>query len=195
MASVVVILDRSLSMPMNGLFWAARERACEVIEALSGPDSPDHLHAVVTFGTRASLVSPSEVGQLEWEHDYGSNLEAALKATSDSLDGAPARLLLLSDLFAGAHTGDDGQVVFSCPPVQETLDRTIEALRDCGRAQLSIDALRYRSGESYDQEEERVVSLIGDVILTAGGTVEDTFTADDGVDRGDGPMRPWRYSG
>jgi hypothetical protein len=29
--AVVVVLDRSLSMPMNGLFWAARERAREVI--------------------------------------------------------------------------------------------------------------------------------------------------------------------
>jgi uncharacterized protein with von Willebrand factor type A (vWA) domain len=194
MAAVVVALDRSLSMPMNGLFWAARERACEVIEALGNPEGPDHLHAVVAFGARASLLPPSQVKQLEWDHDYGSNLEAALKATRDSLDGKPARLLLLSDLFADAHTGDEGQVVFSSPPAQDTLDRTIGAIRDCEAGQLTIDAVRYRSGEPYDEAQWRVVSLIGDAILTAGGTVEDTFIAD-AVDRGGAPDPPWRYSG
>jgi uncharacterized protein with von Willebrand factor type A (vWA) domain len=194
MAAVVVVLDLSLSMPMNGLFWDARQRASDVIEALDGPDGPDHLHALVTFGTSASLVSPSQVKELEWNHDYGSNLEAALRASKESLDGEPARLVLLSDLFADAHTGDDGQVVFSCPPVQETLDRTVEAIRDCWAAQLAIDAVRYRSGEPYDEDQWRVVSLIGDAILRAGGTVEERFIAE-AVDTGGAPARPWRFSG
>jgi uncharacterized protein with von Willebrand factor type A (vWA) domain len=194
MAAVVVVLDLSLSMPMNGLFWAARERACEVIESLGSPDGLDHLAALVTFGARAALVPPSHVEELEWEHDYGSNLEAALRTSVESSDGGPGRLLLLSDLFADAYTGDDGQVVFSCPPTQETLDRTVDAKCDCGAAQLTIEAVRYRSGEPYDEDQWRVVSRIGDAILTAGGTVEDTFI-DAAIDRGVAPERHWRYSG
>jgi uncharacterized protein with von Willebrand factor type A (vWA) domain len=194
MAAVVVVLDLSLSMPMNGLFWAARERACEVIDALGSRHGPDHLHALVTFGTGAALVPSSQVEELEWNHDYGSNLEAALRVSAESLDGLPARLLLLSDLFADAHTGDDGQVVFSCPPAEETLDRTVEAIRVCGAAQVTIDAVRYRSGKPYDEDQLRIVSMIGDAILTAGGTVEDSFIAD-AVDRGGAPDPPWRYSG
>jgi uncharacterized protein with von Willebrand factor type A (vWA) domain len=194
MAAVVVVLDLSLSMPMNGLFWAAKKRACEVIEALGSPDGPDHLHALVTFGTSASMVLPSQVEELEWKHDYGSNLEAALRASRESLDGDPGRVLLLSDLFADAHTGDDGQVVFSSPPTQETLNRTVDAIRECGAAQLTTDAVRYRSGEPYDEDQSRVVGMIGDAILSTGGAIEDTFIADR-VDRGGAPDPPWRYSG
>jgi hypothetical protein len=47
------------------------------------------------------------------------------------------RVILISDLVASAHTGPDGELVFSTPPRPETLDRTMEAIRLCAEGILA----------------------------------------------------------
>jgi len=190
MAAVVVALDRSLSMPTNGLFWAARTRATDAIDALGQPGCPDHLLSVVGFGPRAVLLEASRVPELDWDYDYGSNLSDALRLGQSCLSGQPGRIVVLSDLFADAHTDEQGNVVFSCPPTTETLQRTVATIRSCGDASITIQALRYRSGETREEEEEPI-EVVTDAILTTGGTVEDVHI-EDAVD---GQLRPWRYSG
>jgi len=195
MTAVVVIFDRSLSMPMNDLFGPAQTRAIETLEALGGPANSDHLHAFVAFGARAALMEPSRVSELTWDYDYGSNLEEVLRLSESALNGQPGRIVLLSDLFASAHTDDEDEVVFQCPPAQETLDRTVGAIRSCRDASITIDAIRYRSGETRD-EDESIVAVVTEAILGAGGTVEEVCVADtfaDGYPRGQAPSRPWRY--
>jgi hypothetical protein len=57
MAPFVVVLDRSLSMAVNGLFWDAQIGAIDTIEGLGTPGSADHLLATVEFGARPSVVA------------------------------------------------------------------------------------------------------------------------------------------
>ena len=179
-------------MRMNGLFYAAQSRSIETIEGLGRSGSPDHLRAAVEFGARASVVDPSRLSELEWDYEYGSNLADALKLSLSSLNGQSGRIVLCSDLFASAHTDERDKVVFSCPPARETLERTIEAIRSCGDASVSIEALRYRSGETREHEEEPV-DLVLDAILAAGGRVEDVYIED--AFQGQTPNMPWRYAG
>jgi uncharacterized protein with von Willebrand factor type A (vWA) domain len=105
MVAVVVIYDRSLSMPMNGLFYAAQARAIHTIEVLGRSGSPDHLSAAVEFGARAAVVDPSRLSELEWDYEYGSNLADAVSLGLSSLRGEPGRIVLCSDLFASAPHG------------------------------------------------------------------------------------------
>lgn len=195
MAPVVVVYDRSLSMPMNNLFLAAQSKAIERIEALgrSGGRSgdPDHLCAAVAFGPKAALVEPSRLAELEWDREYGSNLAEALELALASLNGQPGRIVLCSDCFASAHTDESGAVVFSCPPAPETLERTVEAIRSCGNAGATIEAIRYRNGDVREDEAWPVVA-VRDAILEAGGLVED-IDVDDPVHTTN-PNMPWRYS-
>jgi uncharacterized protein with von Willebrand factor type A (vWA) domain len=116
MAPVVVVFDRSLSMPMNNLFLPAQSTAIETIEGLGRSGDPDHLRGAVGFGARAALVGPTRLVELEWDYEYGSNLAGALQLALASLNGQPGRIVLCSDCFASAHTDDSGEVVFSCPP-------------------------------------------------------------------------------
>jgi uncharacterized protein with von Willebrand factor type A (vWA) domain len=190
MGAVVVVFDRSLSMPMNGLLYAAQTRAISAIEGLDRSGSPDHLCAAVEFGARAGVVSPSRLSELAWDYEYGSNLADALSLSLSSLKGEPGRIVLCSDLFASAHTDAQGRVVFSCPPARETLDRTVDAIRACGDASITIEASRYRSGETRE-EEEAPVAVIMDAILASGGTIADMYI-EDGFD---GQPGPWRYAG
>ncbi len=62
--------------------------------------------------------------------------------------------------------------MFSCPPARETLERTVEAIRSCGDAAVTIEAFRYRNGEICEDEAWPVAAVL-DAILAAGGTVED----------------------
>ncbi len=106
MAPVVVVYDRSLSMPMNNLFLPAQSKAIETIEGLGRSGGPDYLCAAVEFGAGAALVEPSRLAELEWTYEYGSNLADALKLSLASLSGQPGRIVLCSDCFASAHTDE-----------------------------------------------------------------------------------------
>jgi hypothetical protein len=168
--AVVLILDRSLSMPMNDFFHLARGRAVEVIDALSRPGCPDHLLALITVGPKARVTEPADLPDLEFDYEYGSNLEEALRLALTILSGRPGRVILVSDLVATAHTGLDGEVVFSSPPSPETLARTTEAIRLCADQGVSVEAWRYynlRPGRRDDSE------VIRGSILATGGKVED----------------------
>lgn len=191
MAPVVVVYDRSLSMPMNNLFLPAQSKAVETIEGLGRSADPDHLCAAVAFGARAALVEPTRLAELEWDYEYGSNLADALQLALASLNGQPGRIVLCSDCFASAHTDQSGEVVFSCPPAKETLERTVEAIRSCGDAGVTIEAFRYRNGEVREDDAWPAVAVL-ETILEAGGLVED-IDVDDPVHTTN-PNRPWRYS-
>jgi uncharacterized protein with von Willebrand factor type A (vWA) domain len=191
MAPVVVVFDRSLSMPMNNLFFPAQSKAVETIEGLGRSGDPEDLCAAVAFGARAALVEPTRLVELEWDYEYGSNLADALQLALASLSGQPGRIVLCSDCFASAHTDESGEIVFSCPPAKETLERTVEAIQSCGDAGVTIEAFRYRNGELREGEAWPVVAVL-DAILEARGLVED-IDVDDPVHTTN-PNRPWRYS-
>jgi len=180
--AVVVILDRSLSMPMTDFFDPARGRAIELINDLAGPGCPDHLQALIPFGARASVTDPADLPDLEFDYEYGSNLDEALRLAVAGLAGESGRIVVISDLYVSAHTSEDGKVVFSWPPAQETLDRTREAIRLCKGASITLEAWRYRDEEATAQD---VSGLVGASILDAGGTVEDVLirSFSQGLDR------------
>ena len=98
MTAVVVILDRSLSMPMNDFFYPDRARAIELIDDLSQPGGPDHLQALITLGSRAGVTDPADLPDLEFDYEYGSNLDEALRLALAGLSGEPGRAILISDL-------------------------------------------------------------------------------------------------
>ena len=170
MTAVVVILDCSLSMPMNDFFHLARGRAVEVVDDLSQPGCPDHLHALVTVGPKARVTEPADLPDLEFDYQYGSNLEEALTLALAALSGKPGRVILISDLVATAHTGLDGEVVFSSPPSPETLTRTTEAIRLCADQGVSVEAWRYYNLGSRRRDDSEVIR---GSILATGGKVQD----------------------
>jgi hypothetical protein len=63
----------------------------------------------------------------------------------DNQPGCPDHLLSLVEFRPRP-----GLVVFSSPSAAEILDRTGAAIRSCGDASVTIEAVRYRSGETVD---------------------------------------------
>jgi hypothetical protein len=168
--AVVLILDRSLSMPMNDFFYPARAKAIELINGLSQPGCPDHLQALITVGTRAGVTDPADLPDLEYDYEYGSNLDEALRLAVAELNGDPGRVVLISDLVGTAHTSPDGGLVFSSPPSPDTLDRTTEAIRLCAEQAISVEAWRYHNLGSGGRDDSRVIR---ESILATGGKVQD----------------------
>lgn len=170
MTATLVIIDRSLSMPMNDFFFHARTRAIELVEHLSRTDSPDQLHGVLAFATTTTAIDPSDLPDLEWDHEYGSNLAHVLRVATTSFNGRAGKVLLLSDLFASAFTDQNDKVVFSSPPSQETLDLTTHAINACRSAAIQIHARRYYCQDIAHPYQSQTIR---DAILQTGGTVED----------------------
>jgi hypothetical protein len=99
MTSVVMILDRSLSMPMNGLFLPPRSLAIETIKDLERTACPDHLCSVA-FGPKVEIIEPFQMAETEWVYEYGSSLA----------DASDAR-----GLYPGRSTGPDCPLLGSVP--------------------------------------------------------------------------------
>lgn len=102
--TVVVVADRSLSMPQDTL-----ERELEQVKLVAeGMTQHDRL-GIVTFGQTVAVERPPDVGPVQpWVQDVagdGSNLAMALRrATALLPQEGPSRILILSD---GRWTGVD----------------------------------------------------------------------------------------
>ncbi len=86
----VVVLDRSLSMPMHDYWVPAKRSIVTLVQSLQGPTSSDHLNGIVVIGERARWVEPAELESLEWDYSYGSNLASALDLATAGFEGKPA---------------------------------------------------------------------------------------------------------
>jgi len=147
---------------MNDLFGPAQTRAIETLEALGALPTqiiftPSCVRRKGCFDGAISCV------ELTWDYDYGSNLEEVLRLSESALNGQPGRIVLLSDLFASAHTDDEDEVVFQCRQ-RKKLSTDSWSIRSCRDASITIDAIRYRSGETRD-EDESIVAVVTEAIL------------------------------
>jgi uncharacterized protein with von Willebrand factor type A (vWA) domain len=176
---------------MNNFFLPARGRAIELVEELSEPGATDHLHAIVVFAEKATVVDGAELPDLEFVYEYGSNLAEALGLAVASLSGQPGRAVLLSDLVATAHTAEDGSVFFSFPPAPDTVDRTQAAIRSCAEASIRIEAWRYYNRRAPTETES--FDMRG-AILDSGGNVE-SIGVEDNSPPGAGLDPAARYAG
>ncbi|MFO0878548.1 MAG: VWA domain-containing protein [Gemmataceae bacterium] len=102
--TVVVVADRSLSMPAEGL-----PQQKEVVDIIHKAMSSDDRLAVVSFGQQALVEkAPSSAPFRGFEHVVGGNASNLAEAIDLGLslipDGSPGRMLVLSD---GQWTGRD----------------------------------------------------------------------------------------
>lgn len=166
----VVALDVSLSMPMRDYWVPAHQDAVALVEELLDPESPDQLRAVVAFSELARSVDAAQLASLEWDHEYGSNIAAALHLALAELDDEPGRVVIFSDMEATAHTGEDGAAFFSYPPAPETTEKTVQAVSDCIAAGGRLEVRRYRSQATAG--ESGVDTLIREVTRLGGQVTE-----------------------
>lgn len=141
-----------------------------LVQALDHPSSPDRLRAMIGFSDRARSLDQAEVAENDWDYMYGSNLAEALHLAIGELQGDPGRIVIFSDLIPTAHTSDEGEVVFSNPASRITVDKTLEAIRQCESSGAKIEAVRFLPETTPVPSD---VQTVVQAILATGGIVSE----------------------
>ena len=175
MGRVVVVLDQSLSMPMNGLWHPGRSAAHTVVDDLRASGAPDHLEAVVGFGATARVIDADRMADLQWDFTYGSNLAGAFNLALDMLADGPGRVVAFTDLEPTAHYLPDGTPFFSYPPALATITETIRAVDRLRQAEIALEVRRYVATEVPAARRAypayQAIQQVADAILAADGSV------------------------
>ncbi|HUY97941.1 MAG TPA: VWA domain-containing protein [Verrucomicrobiae bacterium] len=146
-SSTVLMLDMSRSMPLRGYFYAAKKVAL-ALDALIRTQYPRDQLYVVGFSDYAREIAPGSLAQLSYnEYVYGTNLQHGLMLARRLLARHPSsnrQVIIVSDGEPTAHM-EGTQAVFYYPPLPETFQRTLAAVRDCTRDGIVINTFMLES--------------------------------------------------
>lgn len=129
--ATVLLLDMSRSMPLRG-HWLGAKRMALALHALISTAFPEDNLEIVAFSDYARVMSPADLGHVDWEPVYGTNMEHAFNLAGRLLSrhrDASKQVLLVTDGEPTAHLEGE-HVFFQWPPAQLTIDLTLkEAMR------------------------------------------------------------------
>jgi len=141
MASTVLAIDLSLSMPMRDNFLAAKKVAI-ALQALIATKFPKDYLGLVGFSATAREIKPDELPEVSWDFAYGTNLQHALALSRKMLASKTGskQVIVITDGEPTAHVLEDGQIFFNYPPVPETLEATLREVARCTRDRIVINS-------------------------------------------------------
>lgn len=129
--ATVLLLDMSRSMPLRG-HWEGAKRMALALHTLIATTYPEDSLTIVAFSDYARVMRPEELGHIDWEPVYGTNMEHAFSLAGRILSrhrDATKQVLLVTDGEPTAHLEGE-HVFFQWPPAQLTLEKTYkEAMR------------------------------------------------------------------
>ena len=86
-SSTVLMLDLSMSMPMEGRFVPAKKVAMALHSLISSQFPRDYL-GVVVFSETARVIKPEQIPQASWDYVYGTNMHHGLTLARQLLEPA-----------------------------------------------------------------------------------------------------------
>ena len=139
-SATVLMVDLSLSMPMRDNFLGAKKVAVALHALISGRFPRDYL-GIVVFSEVARVIRPAELPEVSWDFVYGTNMAHGLALSRRLLAGqnGTRQILMVTDGEPTAHPLPDGEVFFSYPPAQETIDATLREVVRCTRDDIRIN--------------------------------------------------------
>src|SRR5213075_2332012 len=138
--STVLMLDLSLSMPMRDNFLAAKKVAM-ALHSLISTQFPRDFLGIVGFSEVARELKPEQLPEVSWDFVYGTNMQHAFLLSRRMLarETGTKQIIMITDGEPTAHLMADGEVFFSYPPVQETVDATLTEVARCTREDIRIN--------------------------------------------------------
>jgi uncharacterized protein with von Willebrand factor type A (vWA) domain len=126
-AAVALCVDLSFSMMADGR-WGPMKQAALGLSHLVATRFPQDALQIIGFGRYAMTLSREELAAVEPDMIQGTNLQHALRLAGRHLrkhsDAEPV-VLVVTDGEPTAHLDDDGEAVFSWPPLRETIAATV----------------------------------------------------------------------
>jgi uncharacterized protein with von Willebrand factor type A (vWA) domain len=140
-AAVALCVDLSFSMVMEGRWGPMKQTALALSQLTSIRFSHDALQ-IIGFGRYAQALSLRELVAVEPDMVQGTNLQHALRLAGRHLrkhsDAEPV-VLVVTDGEPTAHLLDDGEAIFSWPPMHETVQATVREVDHLTRYGATIN--------------------------------------------------------
>lgn len=178
--ATVLLLDMSRSMPLRGHWLGAKRMALALHALISGSYPEDHFE-IVAFSDYARVMSPTDLGQVDWEPVYGTNMEHAFNLAGRILArhrGATKQVLLVTDGEPTAHLEGD-QVFFQWPPARETIERTYKEAMRLARSGITMNIFMLESEPGLVAFIDRLARIVnGRVFATNSDSLGDMIVSD-----------------
>lgn len=143
-AAVVLLVDTSFSMALNGRWVPMKRTALALHHLLSTRFRGDRLE-LITFGRYAQRMGIGELTSLPAWHEQGTNLHHGLLLAGRFFRQHPNMqpvLLVVTDGEPTAHLMTHGEAWFSYPPDRETLVNTVSELDKVTRQGAEVTFFR-----------------------------------------------------
>ncbi|GAA2114281.1 VWA domain-containing protein [Kocuria atrinae] len=143
-AAVVLLVDTSFSMALNGRWVPMKRTALALHHLLSTRFRGDRLE-LITFGRYAQRMGIGELTSLPAWHEQGTNLHHGLLLAGRFFRQHPNMqpvLLVVTDGEPTAHLMTHGKAWFSYPPDRETLVNTVSELDKVTRQGAEVTFFR-----------------------------------------------------
>ena len=146
-ASTVLMLDLSMSMPMEGRFVPAKKVAM-ALQTLIATQFPRDYLGVIVFSETARVIRPDQIPEASWDYVYGTNMHHGFTLARQLLAGQQGskQIIMVTDGEPTAHITPGGDVFFHYPPVAETVEATLREVLRCTKAGILINT--FMLGES-----------------------------------------------
>ncbi|QBX54580.1 VWA domain-containing protein [Nocardioides seonyuensis] len=146
-AAVVLLVDTSFSMAMDGRWVPMKRTALALHQLISSRFRGDHLQ-LVTFGRHAQVMEIEELTALDARWAKGTNLHHGLLLANRFFRKHPNAqpvLLVVTDGEPTAHLESSGEVFFDYPPHPLTIAHAVSELDNTAR--LGAQVTFFRLGE------------------------------------------------
>lgn len=146
--ATVLMVDLSLSMPMQGNFLPAKKVAMALHSLISSQFPRDYL-GLVGFSEVARIIEPAELPSVSWDYVYGTNMQHGFVQARQLLarERGTKQIIMITDGEPTAHITGSGEVLFNYPPIRATVDATLTEVARCTRAGIRINT--FMLGESH----------------------------------------------
>ncbi|GEE01008.1 hypothetical protein nbrc107696_14540 [Gordonia spumicola] len=162
-AAVVLLVDTSFSMVMEGRWTPMKRTALALNQLISTRFRSDELH-LIEFGRLARATSVDELTGLEPRMEQGTNLHHALLLAHRHLRRFPNAqpvLLIVTDGEPTAHLERGGEPFFWYPPHPETIGKTVRELDHLSRMGTQITFFRLGDDPGLANFIDRIARRIG----------------------------------
>ena len=159
-SSTVLMLDLSMSMPMEGRFVPAKKVAMALHSLISSQFPRDYL-GVVVFSETARVIKPEQIPAASWDYVYGTNMHHGLTLARQLLsrEHGTKQIIMVTDGEPTAHVLPGGEVFFHYPPVSETIEATLREVVRCTRAGIRINTFMLGATPALKGFVERISEI------------------------------------
>ncbi len=159
-SSTVLMLDLSMSMPMEGRFVPAKKVAMALHSLISSQFPRDYL-GVVVFSETARVIKPEQIPAASWDYVYGTNMHHGLTLARQLLsrEYGTKQIIMVTDGEPTAHVLPGGDVFFHYPPVSETIEATLREVLRCTRAGIRINTFMLGATPALKGFVERISEI------------------------------------